>query len=70
MNKLQTPEKENGSSCCGPTCCGGQGKAQATDNVVSAVKEKYGDAAKSRLSMLRSITDCLRLKLVRCWGIW
>jgi SAM-dependent methyltransferase len=50
MNKLQNNDKESGKSCCGPTCCGGQEKAQTTDMVVVAVQEKYGAAAVSGLS--------------------
>jgi SAM-dependent methyltransferase len=50
MNTLQTPERESGKSCCGPTCCGGPEKTQTKDDVVAAVQHKYGDAANSRLS--------------------
>jgi len=50
MNKLLTNDKEGGKSCCGPTCCGGQEKAQTKDNVVAAVQETYGAAAISGLS--------------------
>ena len=45
-----TTQTNTTSSCCGPSCCGGQGAANPADAVTAVVREKYGTTARSGLS--------------------
>jgi SAM-dependent methyltransferase len=51
MGKQKVEAKEQGESCCGPTCCAPEGSTskatQKAQDVREVVKEKYGQAVKA-----------------------
>jgi arsenite methyltransferase len=40
-------QSKNQSSCCGPSCCGGEPQREPGDDIRDAVKERYGQAVKA-----------------------
>jgi len=52
MSTIKLETKSSSSPCCGPTCCDGEGDANARPaaDVTAVVRDKYGSTARSGLS--------------------